>query len=228
MNFECCVVNDMLLEEIAEQLGCTYSNASWLLRHNQLHGVKENGHWVVTEEDISKYLHREKKKQGHPKHIVHAGDTFGFWTVVKTDRYNKSGERAALCRCVCGKEKLVSIITLIRGLSKSCGCKRHLGQTQEQKDGLIKGREVMEKVRVAKAGAGLPHALNKNSTTGHKGVSYQKKLGTYRAYITINRKQIYLGSFSTIEEAVKARKAAEEKYFAPCRKIVDKIKSGKV
>ena len=52
----------MLLEEIAERLGCTYSNASWLLRHGVLHGVKENGHWVVTEEDISEYIHREKSK----------------------------------------------------------------------------------------------------------------------------------------------------------------------
>ena len=86
----------------------------------------------------------------------------------------------------------------------------------------------MNKVRAAKAGAGLPHALNKNSTTGQKGVSYQKKLGTYRAYITINRKQNHLGSFATIEEAVKDRKAAEEKYFAPCWRIVDKIKKGKV
>lgn len=218
----------MKLEEIAKRLGCTYSNASWLLRHNQLHGVKEKGHWVVTEEDISEYLHREKKKQGHLKNVLHAGDTFGFWTVVEPDRYNKPGERAALCRCACGKEKLVSIATLIRGLSKSRGCKRHLGQTKAQKEGLLKGREVMNKVRAAKAGAGLPHALNKNSTTGHKGVSYQKKLGTYRAYITINRKQIHLGSFPTIEEAIKARKAAEEKYFGPCRKIVDEIKKGKV
>ena len=218
----------MTLEEIANRLGCTYSNASWLLRHGVLHGVKEKGHWGVTEEDISEYLHREKKKQGHPKNVLHAGDTFGFWTVVEPDRYNKSGERAALCLCVCGKEKLVSIAKLIRGLSKSCGCKRHLCQTQEQKEGLLKGREVMEKVRAAKAEAGLPHALNKNSTTGYKGVSYQKKLSTYRAYITINRKQIHLGSFPTIEEAIKARKAAEEKYFAPCRKIVDEIKKGKV
>ena len=217
----------MLLEEIAERLGCTYSNASWLLRHGVLHGVKENGHWVVTEEDISEYIHREKK-QGHPIHILHAGDTFSYWTVLEHDKYNKSGEREALCRCVCGKEKLVSIATLIRGLSKSCGCKRHLGQTPEQKEGLVKGRELMKQVKAAKAGAGLPHALNKNSTTGQKGVSYQKKFGTYRAYITINRKQIHLGSFPTIEEAVKARKVAEEKYFTPCRKIVDEIKKGKV
>ena len=59
--FDVLVGNDMLLEEIAERLGCTYSNASWLLRHGVLHGVKEKGHWVVTEEDISEYLHREKK-----------------------------------------------------------------------------------------------------------------------------------------------------------------------
>lgn len=217
----------MTLEEIARRLGCTYSNVSWLLRHGVIRGVKENGHWGVTDKDIWDYLHRERKNS-HPKHILHVGDTFGFWTVLDPNLYNEQGQRVALCRCVCGKEKQVSILTLVRGLSKSCGCKRHLGQTEEQRNGLLKGREVMNKVRAAKAGAGLPHALNKNSTTGYKGVSYQKKLGTYRAYITINRKQIHLGSFPTIEEAIKARKAAEEKYFAPCRKIVDEIKKGKV
>lgn len=33
------------------------------------------------------------------------------------------------------------------------------------------------------------------------------------AHISINKKQIYLGNFPSFEEAVKARKEAEEKYF---------------
>lgn len=38
----------MTLNDIAKRLGCTYSNASWLLRHGVLHGGKKDGEWIVT------------------------------------------------------------------------------------------------------------------------------------------------------------------------------------
>jgi hypothetical protein len=44
---------------------------------------------------------------------------YSNWTVLK--RLKGS---IALCRCVCGKEKLVRIQTLREKTSKSCGCKR--------------------------------------------------------------------------------------------------------
>ena len=57
--------------------------------------------------------------------------------------------------------------------------------------------------------------LNHNNKTGHKGVfwydynDYQK----WRAYITLNGKQTYLGYFDNIEDAIHARKEAEEKHY---------------
>lgn len=50
-----------------------------------------------------------------------------------------------------------------------------------------------------------------NNTSGYKGIS--KSNNKYRARITINGKEISLGRFNTIDEAIKARKEAEEKYF---------------
>jgi hypothetical protein len=47
------------------------------------------------------------------------------------------------------------------------------------------------------------------SKTGIKGVSYYKKRGCYRSYITINYKQIHLGYFETVYEAKNARKNYE-------------------
>lgn len=47
------------------------------------------------------------------------GDKFGFWTV---EGYNSQAKKY-VCRCVCGKESLVSVCTLGRK-SKSCGCKQ--------------------------------------------------------------------------------------------------------
>ena len=46
------------------------------------------------------------------------GKVFGYWTVLKLIHKNNKW----LCRCKCGKEKVVSIYYLIAGTSKSCGC----------------------------------------------------------------------------------------------------------
>ena len=42
--------------------------------------------------------------------------------------------------------------------------------------------------------------ISKANKTGYRGVSYYKRDGNYKAYIHINKKRIYLGSFSTPEE----------------------------
>lgn len=53
--------------------------------------------------------------------------------------------------------------------------------------------------------------LSTNSTTKVNGVS-KRKDGSYRAYITIDRKQIHLGVFDDINDAIQARKEADNKY----------------
>lgn len=55
----------------------------------------------------------------------------------------------------------------------------------------------------------LPGSLN---TSGVRGVCWRPKWGLWRAYITINRRQKYLGMFKNFDEAVAARKRAEETY----------------
>lgn len=60
--------------------------------------------------------------------------------------------------------------------------------------------------------------LRKNNHTGYVGIS-QDKHGCYVASITIKKKRIYLGYFKNLEDAIKARKRAEEKYHKP---IIDK------
>lgn len=54
-----------------------------------------------------------------------------------------------------------------------------------------------------------------NSETGKRGVSIRRdgKTIRYRAYIYVDKKRIYLGTYKTLEEAVSAREAAEEKYL---------------
>ena len=52
----------------------------------------------------------------------------------------------------------------------------------------------------------------KNNTSGTKGVYYHKKNNKWIAYITYKYKTINLGSFQNKEDAIKARKEAEEKH----------------
>lgn len=55
--------------------------------------------------------------------------------------------------------------------------------------------------------------LNQNSTTKHKGVHWHKRDCVYQAQITVNKKKIYLGRFSNINDAIAVRNEAEKKYF---------------
>lgn len=61
------------------------------------------------------------------------------------------------------------------------------------------------------------NAMNKKkssrNTSGHPGVSWKKDKNKWEAYIGINGKIIHLGTYKEIEEAVRVRKNAEEKYF---------------
>ena len=80
----------------------------------------------------------------------------------------------------------------------------------------------MQKHGLSVSYAGFGRRKNKNSRTGITGVSAWGD--KYRAYITVDRKQINLGTFGKLEDAVKARKNAEERYFSERQKQVNEIK----
>lgn len=50
------------------------------------------------------------------------GQTFGRWTALVRKENSKSGHTQWLCRCSCGTLKIVHGNSLVRGLSRSCGC----------------------------------------------------------------------------------------------------------
>ena len=55
--------------------------------------------------------------------------------------------------------------------------------------------------------------LQSNNSSGVTAVYWDKNYKKWKAHITTKRKQNYLGSFNTFDEAVEVRKQAEEKYF---------------
>jgi len=55
--------------------------------------------------------------------------------------------------------------------------------------------------------------ISSRNTSGCKGVHWRSRANRWIANITVNTKVIYLGSYSDIQGAIAARKAAEAKYF---------------
>lgn len=55
--------------------------------------------------------------------------------------------------------------------------------------------------------------IKKNNTSGFKGVKFRKDTNKWSASVMVNRKNIALGSFETIDEAVEAYKNGASKYF---------------
>lgn len=52
-----------------------------------------------------------------------------------------------------------------------------------------------------------------NNTSGHKGVTWDKNRNKWIAQISVDYKNINLGRYDRIEDAIEARKRAEIKYF---------------
>lgn len=60
---------------------------------------------------------------------------------------------------------------------------------------------------------GMNKDIQSNNTSGHVGVGWSKKFQKWEAKIQIDGKSKHLGMFANIEDAVKARKKAEDYYF---------------
>lgn len=59
------------------------------------------------------------------------GQAFGLWSVIAPAESDKAGRKRYLCRCSCGKERVVTASDLRRGTSTSCG---HTGADKQRAD----------------------------------------------------------------------------------------------
>lgn len=213
------------IDEIAKILGCTGSNVCYLLRKGRIKGTRTPSGWEVTDEAIHEYLNTPTPV--YPRKLwIHKGQQFGYWKVLnaKTIR-SKTGGRVALCRCICGTTRYVLVESLVSGHSKSCGCRRAEGQSQNQLEGRDKGQVLMKEIhKEGLAARYINKKVSKNSKTGHTGVTWREKEHKYYAYIMVDRKQISLGLHDKLADAITARKAAEEQYFRSKQEKVDAIK----
>ncbi|WP_099470098.1 HNH endonuclease [Konateibacter massiliensis] len=62
--------------------------------------------------------------------------------------------------------------------------------------------------------------ISKANSSGKTGVSFTKDKNMWTAYITVNYKTIFLGDYSDINDAIKVRKEAEQRYGFTCDDVV--------
>lgn len=119
------------------------------------------------------------------------------------------------CKCDCGNIIDVSLQKLNTGDTKSCGCLKKDYYKNELANNIKEYQLDGTNVAYLKS-----NKLSKVNKSGVRGVS-QKKNGNWLAQITFKRKNYNLGTYENFEDAVKARKEAEEKLFKP---VLDKFK----
>ncbi|MGF3113198.1 hypothetical protein [Facklamia sp. P9177] len=151
---------------------------------------------------------------------IKAGDRFGRLTVLrKTDKKIK-GNFLWECECECGNTCLVKTCNLNNGKVVSCGCYHDEGYKHFDKIRPL-GTKKLQEARID--GTSIYNINSKvpiTNTTGYKGISkgqYKK----YRVTLQFQKKQYSGGEYDDLQEAIKARKALEDKYFKP---IIDKTK----
>lgn len=150
--------------------------------------------------------HREIVKQKRRNSADLVGKTIGAFTVIS---YHHSGEDKNVywsCRCnVCGKECIMTTHKI--KANKSCGCLERkslqIGQTM--------CRDSHQEGTCLYQITGLKEY--KTSTTGKRGVSYNKRSSKYTARITFQGKRYWLGAYQALEDAVQAREIAERNIF---------------
>jgi len=157
------------------------------------------------------------------KAIDLTGQRFGRLKVTRLIGKDKSQNRIWECLCDCGNEVVICGNNLKNNNSTSCGCFRS-EQTRKRNanpDIQVKMHKGYKEIHCKEGTAlcNLTAKKSKRNTSGVKGVYWNKNAQKWLAQICFKRRVIYLGLFSTLEAAAKARAVAEEQYFQP---ILDK------
>ena len=138
------------------------------------------------------------------------GQRVGRLTVLeRSEQYGTRGSRKTQlwkCLCDCGEVTYKATDSLTNpdiSMCKDCAGKYGAEKARE-KAGFTGGTQ-LAKIRV--------ESDKSDNLSGVRGVYYDGKRGKYRARIKFQRKIYNLGYFTNLDDAIKARKRAEEDYF---------------
>ena len=129
------------------------------------------------------------------------GQKFNRLTALyPTNRRSRQGSVIWHCRCECGNEVDVAHNDLFYTNLQSCGCKKKEHDFNLQKHLTHVAGTSLDILKSKKIPA--------NNTSGTKGVYFVR--GKWLAKIVFQKKAYYLGSYDHLEDAVQARKVAED------------------
>ena len=115
------------------------------------------------------------------------------------------------CRCDCGQEAVVTTKHLRDGRRTSCGCDiKNFGASLD-----VLGRSSLTYVDGTCVEMIRASTLRCNNTSGVPGVDWLKRKQRWRASICFKGRRHYLGCYQNFDDAVQARKQAEEELFLP-------------
>lgn len=138
------------------------------------------------------------------------GKKFGRLLAIEEVSKNKDGRYLWKCKCDCGNYTIVEGSNLIYGSTQSCGCYK-LDLAREQQKVARKAhieKNIIEDTNISVINRTKPMKHNKSGVTG---VIWDPRRDKWIAEIRFKNNYYYLGRFEDKEDAIKARKEAEEK-----------------
>lgn len=153
-------------------------------------------------------LHQEHSQALNRQDIT--GERFGRLVAVRpTQERDAAGSIVWECRCDCGQTALYSVNALRKGTTRSCGC-----LYQQVRPECVSYRKDMVD-STALSSLVQSKQLRSNNTSGCTGVYREKKYGHWVAYINFQKHRYSLGVYPDKEQAIQARKDAEQRLHDP-------------
>lgn len=148
------------------------------------------------------------------------GKQYSMLTPIKYTGIGKGPNEVWLCECKCGNKIEVIKKNIYSTSHNSCGCakKEQKIKASRQANKKLKETDLKEGTSINKISRTKPI---KSNTSGVTGVSWNSKKEKWVAQIWFKGHLYYLGRFDNKNDAIKARKEAEKKYFKP---ILEKYK----
>lgn len=137
------------------------------------------------------------------------GMTFGWLTALEPTEKRYRRDILWRCRCACGRETEVPTVSLLRGNTQSCGCRKV--QSAHAAGKQFAGTQLVAALR--------NRELSLGTKSGYTGVS--PKGNRWRAYITYRGRRYNLGIYDDLSDAVKARARAKEQVMDDAAKLLE-------
>lgn len=145
--------------------------------------------------------------RNEPRKVIKPGTKYNHLTVIEIGHYEKGRGYWYWCECDCQKHTRIEarLDRLLSGEVSSCGCVH---------DELFRKNTKRAYKKMFVQGTNVPkiscHNLQRNNTSGVKGISWHKRIGKWQASIQFQGAKYHLGYYDDINKAKEMRETAEK------------------